>query len=210
MIFVRFLSQVKKHHTLALLSALRLHKIQAMMNLRQTVEAGACAAYALANPNPDDFATTTELGILDSSQALAKKRYRWLNQNFREASDYLRTFKQNINSSTAHANIAYTTNNFRLEENRELVAAPFFDFEDSYYVKTDLWMIGSLGLSLLNLFVGVNRQYPVLTLIPDFQSRCDELIRRDSALEAEMKATERFKESERLYRQSSGRGSTEA
>jgi hypothetical protein len=43
-VFASFLSQVKKHHFLALLSAVRLHRIQSMMNLRQVLEAGACAA----------------------------------------------------------------------------------------------------------------------------------------------------------------------
>ncbi len=34
-IFIMFLSQIKKHHTLALFSVVRLHHIQAMLNLRQ-------------------------------------------------------------------------------------------------------------------------------------------------------------------------------
>jgi hypothetical protein len=40
MMFSRFFSLMKKHHMLALLSILRLHKVQAMMNLRQVLEAG--------------------------------------------------------------------------------------------------------------------------------------------------------------------------
>jgi hypothetical protein len=58
-IFVRFFSQVKKHHLLAIFSTVRLHQIQAMMNLRQVLEAGACAAFAIANPDPTHFASTT-------------------------------------------------------------------------------------------------------------------------------------------------------
>ena len=50
-----FLSQIKKYHTLALFSVARLHHIQAMLNLRQVLEAGVNAAYGLANPNQDDF-----------------------------------------------------------------------------------------------------------------------------------------------------------
>ena len=40
MMFARFFSLLKKHHMLALLSALRLHKVQTMINLRQVLEAG--------------------------------------------------------------------------------------------------------------------------------------------------------------------------
>jgi hypothetical protein len=42
--FGRLFSLMKKQHTLAFLSALRLHKVQAMLNLRQVLEAGAGAA----------------------------------------------------------------------------------------------------------------------------------------------------------------------
>jgi hypothetical protein len=45
--FGRFLALMKKHHILAIISAVRLHKVQAMMNLRQVLEAGAAAAFAI-------------------------------------------------------------------------------------------------------------------------------------------------------------------
>jgi hypothetical protein len=44
---------------LALLSTLRLHKVQSMMNLRQTLEAGAAAAFAIANPEREHFMLKT-------------------------------------------------------------------------------------------------------------------------------------------------------
>lgn len=81
-IFAMFLSQVRKHHTLAFFSSARLHHVQAMMDLRQVLEAGSCAAYAIANTDQADFADVDELGILDPSQELTKKRYEWLEKNF--------------------------------------------------------------------------------------------------------------------------------
>ena len=76
-IFVRFLSQVKKHHLLAVFSTVRQHQIQAMMNLRQVLENGACAAFAIANPEPTHFASTTPGGTLDTSNKL-NDAYKWL------------------------------------------------------------------------------------------------------------------------------------
>src|SRR2546430_9857689 len=55
-----FFAQVKKHHMLALFSTVRLHKVQALMNLRQVLEAGACAAFAIANPDHKHFVDTDE------------------------------------------------------------------------------------------------------------------------------------------------------
>jgi hypothetical protein len=65
MMFARFFSLLKKHHMLALLSALRLHKVQTMINLRQVLEAGAAAAFAIANPETEHFATTDGQGFID-------------------------------------------------------------------------------------------------------------------------------------------------
>jgi len=67
MMFLRFLALTKKHHMLALLSTVRLHRVQAMMNLRQVLEAGAAAAFAIANPEGHHFADVDEQGILDPS-----------------------------------------------------------------------------------------------------------------------------------------------
>src|SRR5271169_6537107 len=46
-IFASFLAQVKKHQFLSLFSAVRLHRVQSMLNLRRVLEAGACAAFAI-------------------------------------------------------------------------------------------------------------------------------------------------------------------
>jgi hypothetical protein len=78
MMFGRLLSLVKKHHMLALFSTVRLHRVQSMMNLRQMLEAGAAAAFAIANPEQEHFVETDEKGLLDPSQELTKKRHNGL------------------------------------------------------------------------------------------------------------------------------------
>ena len=79
-----------------------------MMNLRQVLEGGACAAYAIANTVPGDFADTDENGILNPSKELTKKRYDWLSKHFPTGSTDIRNMKQTINDSAAHANIIMT------------------------------------------------------------------------------------------------------
>ncbi|MGO9047138.1 MAG: hypothetical protein ACLPXW_23580, partial [Xanthobacteraceae bacterium] len=105
MIFARLFSLMKKHHMLALLSLVRLHKVQAMMNIRQVLEAGAAAAFAIANPEQEHFVETDAQGLLDPAQDLTKKRYKWLHENYRQKSDWIKKTKDQINVSTAHANI---------------------------------------------------------------------------------------------------------
>jgi len=112
--FGRFFSLIKKHTILAFLSSLRLHNVQAMMNLRQVLEAGAAAAYAIANPKVEDFVDIDEFGIMDPSQDLAKKRYRWLDDNFPDASTWIKEQKNRINVQTAHANMLSGDRTFRV------------------------------------------------------------------------------------------------
>jgi hypothetical protein len=47
-----------------------------MLDLRQTLEAAVCTAFAIAHNDPVLFVDTREDGILDSSKTLAAKRYR--------------------------------------------------------------------------------------------------------------------------------------
>jgi hypothetical protein len=86
--FGRLLSLTRKHHTLAFLSALRLNKVQAMTNLRQVLEAGAGAAYAIANPDVRSFAEIDAFGIMDPSKKLSK-HYKWLNDNCPDKSKWI-------------------------------------------------------------------------------------------------------------------------
>ena len=192
-VFAMFLSQVKKHHTLALFSTVRLHQIQARMNLRQVLEAGACAAFAIANPGHENFVDTDDQGILDPSQKLAKKRYDWLDAHYSAGSDAIKNMKATINESTAHANLVYTHNNFRFNDRGDSFDAPFFDVEDTHFVKTDLWMIGRVAVILLETFYGVNQSRNVIKLVDDFLPQFTQLSRDNEILHGEMTATERYK-----------------
>jgi hypothetical protein len=193
MMFGCFFSLLKKHHMLAFLSVLRLHKVQAAMNLRQVLEAGAAAAFAIANPEQHHFAETDAQGLLDPSQDLAKKRYQWLGRHYREKSDWIRSTKERINSSTAHANIVSSGSIFRIADTGDTINAPFFDIEDEYSVRADLWHTGSIALTLMDLFYGVNQGRNVLDFFDDFPVHIDRLARENNALLDEMKATDRFK-----------------
>lgn len=197
-IFVMFLAQIRKHHLLAHFSTVRLHHIQAMMNLRQVLEAGSCAAYAIANPDQAGFTDIDENGITDISQDLTKKRYEWLEGNFKEGSDAIKNMKSTINNSTAHSNVVYAHNNFRFDGDQGKFVTPFFDIEDDYLVKTDLWQIGNIAMGLMDLFYGVNDGLNVVKFVDDLVPRLKALEAENHRLKAEMMSTERFKNAQKL------------
>jgi hypothetical protein len=161
-----------------------------MLDLRQTLEAAVCTAFAIAHNDPVLFVDTREDGILDSSKTLAAKRYRWLSDNFSDASRYIKDHKDRINNSTAHANIVYTHGIFEHGEGEYNL--PFFDIEDKYHVYTDLYTIGAIAISLMNLFYGVNERYGrPIEFVDNFEQRLLSLAAESEALQKEMLADPR-------------------
>jgi hypothetical protein len=95
--------------------------------------------------------------------------------------------------SAAHANIVSSGSTFRVSDAGDLINAPFFDIEDDYFVKADLWQTASIALTLMDLFYGVNQGRDVIAFYPDFAASVGRLAQETDALLAEMKATDRFK-----------------
>jgi hypothetical protein len=192
-VFTMFLSQIKKHYTLALFSTLRLHHIQAIMDLRQVVEAGACAAYAIAHTEVSDFADIDEQGFLDAGKKLTIKRYDWLNTHFPEGSAALLKLKNSFNATTTHANIIYAQNNFNIDSVQKVFTTPFFDFEDDFRVKNDLWLLGNTVLLLVDLFYGVNKDFGVIKFSDSFIPQLKNLEAENNHLKQELMNTDRFR-----------------
>lgn len=184
-IFAMFLSQVRKHATLAHFSTIRLHHLQAMMDLRQALEAGACAAYAIANTDAHDFADSED-GLLNPSQELAKKRYDWLAQNYPAGSKAIHDIKRSINSSGAHANIVFAHNNFNFNGDDGRFETPFFDFENRFMVETDLWSVANASMGLMDFFWGVNQDRNVIKFRDDFLPRLRVLSEQDRKMRLEI------------------------
>ena len=192
-IFAAFLSQVRKHHTLALFSVIRLHHTQATMDMRQVLEAGACAAYAIAHTEVKEFADVDANGILNPSDELTKKRYKWLEENYQTGSNSIKGMKNSINISSAHSNIVYAHTNFRYDKTAVQFETPFFDFEDEYMIKNDLWMVGNVAMGLMDLFYGVNKERDVIKFVDDFIPRLKSLEKDNNVLKSELMSHPRFK-----------------
>src|SRR3989338_1043820 len=186
-IFTAFLSQVRKHLTLALLSTTRLHHTQAMMNLRQVLEAGLCAAYAIANPEQEGFVKVDESGYLTAPQELIGKRNKWLEENFPKGPDSIKNLKGLINKNTAHSNLIYAYQNFNFDKESGKFDTPFFDIEKEHLVKTDLWEMANIAMGLMDLFYGIDKNVGSIKFIDDFIPRLHKLETDNIKLKNEMK-----------------------
>lgn len=195
--FGRLHALMKKHHTLAFFSALRLHKVQAMMNLRQVLEAGAAAAFAIAHPEQAHFVYTDEHGILDPSPKLTNKRYRWLNDSYPKQSKWIKDTKDQLNSQVSHANVIIGDNTFSMSDDGTTAATPFFDKEDDFFVIADLWLISRVAIILMDFLFGVARDVgkagrQVVEFRSDFQRTVPGLCAESNALLAECMASDRY------------------
>ena len=193
-LFVAFLSHIRKHFTLALLSAVRRHHVQTGMNLRQVLESSAWAAYALAHEDINLFQVQNEHGHVDVPQRLSDARNNWLDTHYSVKSEEIRRLKKQINKSVAHTNIAYVFQTFGLNQQQERpgFTTSYFDTEDDFRIKTDLLMIANFAMGMIDLFVSINQTERVFQLSADFVEHFRKLTEKHARRRAEIASHERF------------------
>jgi hypothetical protein len=115
-----------------------------------------------------------------------------------EGSNAIKRLKETINKSAAHSNIADAYSTFTFDDVKRRFDTPFFDIEDDYLVKSDLWLIANVAMGLLQLFFEVNRTLNVVVFADDFEKRAKELGTDNDRLRAEMMQTERYQHTDQL------------
>lgn len=202
--FARFYSYAKKHHLLAILSTVRLHKVQAFMNLRHVLEAGAWAAYAIANPKQDDFVDFAgPHGMIRTTRKHSDRRNVWLNEHFSGASAYIKTQKNAINDAIAHAGPVYAEKVFDIDETARTFKLPYWDDEDIFHIRSDLWVIAAVGIQLMDLFYHAKLKCDGrIEFASDFGDRISSLHQQHLCLQHEMQQSTRYQEIEARERES--------
>lgn len=192
MFFAFFLNHIRIHIVLAFFSTLRQHHTQAMMDLRQVFEAGAKAAFAIAFPKEKYFFQRHENGLIFEPKGLAKECYKWLLENYPKGSVSLRKLQDLINTSCAHANSVYVMQNFKKIKDGKLEFS-FFDGEDAFRIKSDLFFISNVARGLMDLFYGVNKGRNIISFSQDFLKRMKEYGQTEDKLKKEIMKSKRFK-----------------
>jgi hypothetical protein len=158
-LFIRFLSQMKKYHTLSVLATVRLHRIQAKMDLRYFLESSVHAGYSLVHTDTTIYFDYAAMSQLDAKKA-SLKAYRWIEAAFPDHSKTIRDIKAQINEQMAHANVINSQHNFRYVPGQTAeIHTSFFDFEDDKWTKVDLWQCAQSGLIAIDLLLAIQKQY---------------------------------------------------
>lgn len=158
-LFVRFSSQMKKHHTLSIVSTVRLHRIQAKMDLRYFLESTANAAFALAHTDTQNYFDLQNNRIGDAQKATLKA-YKWLESTYPGHSNFMKDLKAEINEQTAHAHVVNSQHNcdFVRGKRAEIVTS-YFDFENDELLRLDLWIGAKAGLHAVDLILSVQKDF---------------------------------------------------
>jgi len=158
-LFIRFYSQMKKHHTLSVVSTVRLHRIQAKMDLRYFLESTANAAFSLAHTDTQNYFDLQNNQISDAQRATLKA-YKWLENSYPRHSKFIKDLKAEINEQTAHAHVVNSQHNFDfVPGQRAEIVTSYFDFEDDELVKLDLWIGAKAGLHAIDLILTVQKDF---------------------------------------------------
>lgn len=191
--FLIFLSQIRNHHLLAFLSTTRRHHVQCVMNLRQVLEAGASAAYAIGNHDTSSFAEVTKFGLLETPQKLTTKRYKWLEENYPKGSDNIKSIKDQLQKSS-HANIVDGYRNFKIKNFGKIhsIHTPFFDHPNSFQERTDLWLIANIAMGLVDLFYGVSLDHKIIAFSTTFLDQLKAIEAENIRLKEIMMKTKKF------------------
>lgn len=188
--FASFMAILKKHQTLALLSIVRFHHVQAMMNFRQVLESASSAAYALANPNADYVDSTT--GLPMEPKKISARSYAWIGSEFPQHSSELKDVKDSLNATTSHANLVESSRFVEAKFEEGFFGTAFFDQEDNYLTKADLLTITGGALTIMHLIWSVMQEHGGLVMADDWKQRADRVASDRVRLLAATKATPRF------------------
>jgi hypothetical protein len=191
-VFAGFLALIHKHQTLSLLSIVRFHHVQAMMNLRQAIESASNAAFALAHPLEDYFDEDT--GFLLDPKKISSRSYNWIESEFQDHSDHFKGIKSEINKQSSHSNIIQSARIVETDLDNKIFNTSFFDREDQYDNISDLLIIAKVAIIVMDLIWAVNQKHGGISFSDDFTKRFSQVIADHADLVENLKQTKRFQD----------------
>ena len=192
-LFMGVYSMVRKHLVLAVLSALRQHKVQTALNLRQAIEGSVAMFYLIATPEPVDAETVGDDNKF--AEKLNEKARKWLKANYSDHSDKLKSFKDDINATDSHSNIvnSYATFDYTSLD-RAFSENLFFDRDDEDILLISLWNIGHITTHIIGTFGQVVTDHEGPTLTTDIDERITWLAKENDRLLALIQSKPRWQE----------------
>jgi hypothetical protein len=175
--FVTFLWHTHVSLALALLSALRGHQAQTEVMMRQSIEAGVMAAFALGHLG-EDWLSSGDV------EKLRPHAYSWLESCYPTHSRTIKKIKDRINEDWAHPTMFSAFKTWHFASDHEPGHLSYFDFRDDSWIRLNLWRIGDMALGLTHLIAQVASDRKLWSCPRRVSVRLRELSQTDGRLHA--------------------------
>jgi hypothetical protein len=156
-LFSGAVASVRKSAALAMLSALRNHRVEMVFNLRLLVESTCLMGYLAAHPDGGAAWKLDEEGKLADADKITGAAYKWVAEKYPQVSEALKRKKDVFNKHWSHANIE---NSIVLFDYQAFAAGKgmtsFFDEQDDRWVHMNMSDVGNcVTLALIMLVMVV-------------------------------------------------------
>lgn len=183
-IFFHFFNHASNSFHLSIISTLRKHAVQANMMLRQALESSVLAAYSISNTKPEDFGELEDGEFLNPIEKVKIDAYKWIKNNYKSYSDYIKESKDEINKLFSHSNIVITETNIKIQENK--ISALKFDSEADELIMGELLGLSKIIFYILNMSYEINKKYKMIIFVDDFESSLSTLHKNLEVLEKKL------------------------
>ena len=126
------------------------------MMLRQALEAAVMAGYCMTNPKESEFMNQRPDGLLNINIHGKTKANKWLETNYPNYSKNIKEKKEKfINKYFAHPNMITSFRNTKIIGSS--IAQSIFDMSKERIVKANIWIVGELSLSIIEMLMEINK-----------------------------------------------------
>jgi hypothetical protein len=166
--FVGAWTSVRKACGLALMSALKRHRVQTGMNLRQAIEGVSLFAYLASHPGGGPKWKLAPEGWLKKPEDVLHAAFDWMKVTYPVHNGLLHQKKNQINRTTGHANIENSADLLDYEAMYETGRAnhSFFDQPNEAWTALNFYEVGHVTSLALDVLMRVSTDTQLFTMAP--------------------------------------------
>lgn len=154
----------RKMAGLAVLSALRQHRVESAQNLRQVIEMTSLFGYVAHFPDIQGGwakENASHEDIIASNEWYRRRSFDWITANHPDISADLAFFKNHINRNQSHGTLLTTGHVYSYREDRS-ADARFFDVPDPHEISISMLMCGRVITASLVMLLRLSQTTPVV------------------------------------------------
>lgn len=174
-------SHTRKMARLAVLSALRQHRIENGLNLRQVVEGTSLMGYLAAHPGvPGALGKTnpTHQELVTANEKLTKSAFKWMTETHPGLDSDLKFYKGHINRNRSHVTVFATAAVYDYRDHHGVADERFYDEPDPLETRATLLATGNIINLASGMLILTSQTTDAVTVRPKFAALVRESVQR--------------------------------